>query len=322
MNIKHEIAHRKPQKMVPVMSPKKKYWKQFLKRYDLYLMLLLPMAWYVIFMYGPMYGLQIAFKDYLPTSGFWGSAWVGFEHFERFFNSFYFWRLIENTVTIQLFSLLLGFPIPILLALLINEIRAKKFQKILQNITYIPHFISVVVVVGMLSLFLDPDNGIVNIALSHLGIDPVAFMQKPEWFKSIFIGSNIWQSMGWQSIIYVAALSGVDPQLYEAARVDGATRLQRVIHVSIPAILPTIIILLILDIGHFMDIGFQKILLMQNDLNMSSSDVIATFTYRKGILEGDYSYTTAIGLFNAVINFILLILINQLARKKAETSLW
>ncbi|GGD61854.1 ABC transporter permease [Paenibacillus nasutitermitis] len=312
MNNKHEMAYR----------PQNKYWKQFLKRYDLYLMLLLPLAWYIIFMYMPMYGLQIAFKDYLPSNGFWGSTWVGFEHFERFFNSFYFWRLIENTVVIQIFSLLIGFPIPVLLALLINEIRVKKFQKLLQNITYIPHFISVVVIVGMLSLFLDPENGIINNAMSHFGVDPVPFMQKPEWFKSLFISSNIWQSMGWQSIIYVAALSGVDPQLYEAARVDGASRLQRVIHVSIPAILPTIIILLILDIGNFMDIGFQKILLMQNDLNMSSSDVIATFNYRKGILEGDYSYTTAIGLFNAVINFILLITINQIARKKAETSLW
>ncbi|MEC0239984.1 ABC transporter permease subunit [Paenibacillus dokdonensis] len=323
MNIKPEIAHRKPKKTVPVLSPKKKVWKkQFLKRYELYLMLLLPMAWYVIFMYGPMYGLQIAFKDYSPIRGFWGSEWIGFEHFERFFSSYYFWRLIKNTVTIQTVSLILGFPIPILLALLINEIRVNRFKKILQNITYIPHFISVVVVVGMLSLFLNQDHGIVNIALVHLGIDPVPFMQKPEWFKSLFIGSNIWTDMGWQSIIYIAALSGVDPQLYEAAKVDGATRLQRVIHVSIPAILPTIIILLILDIGHFMDIGFQKIILMQNDLNMSSSDVIATFTYRKGILDGDYSYTTAIGLFNAVINFILLISINQLARKKAETSLW
>lgn len=322
MNLKPEIVHRKSKKLAPILNPNKKFWKQMLKRYDLYLMLLLPMAWYVIFMYGPMYGLQIAFKDYLPISGFWGSEWVGLDHFKRFFSSFYFWRLIQNTVTIQLYSLIFGFPIPILLALLVNEIRVNKFKKTLQNITYIPHFISVVVVVGMLSLFLDPENGIVNIALSHLGIDPVPFMQKPEWFRFLFIGSNIWTGMGWQSIIYIAALSSVDPQLYEAARVDGASRLKRVIHVSIPAILPTIIILLILDIGNFMDIGFQKILLMQNDLNMSSSDVIATFTYRKGILEGDYSYTTAIGLFNAVINFILLILINQLARKKAETSLW
>ncbi|MBO0991918.1 ABC transporter permease [Bacillus sp. SD088] len=322
MNLKPEIAHRKSKETVPVPNPKKKLWKQILKRHQLYLMLLLPMAWYVIFTYGPMYGLQIAFKEYLPMNGFWGSEWIGFEHFKRFFSSYYFWRLIKNTVTIQLFSLIIGFPIPILLALLVNEIRMNKFKKTLQNITYIPHFISVVVVVGMLSLFLDPENGIVNIALSHFGIDSIPFMQKPEWFKFLFISSNIWTDMGWQSIIYIAALSGVDPQLYEAARVDGASRLQRVIHVSIPAILPTIIILLILDIGHFMDIGFQKILLMQNDLNMSSSDVIATFTYRKGILDGDYSYTTAIGLFNAVINFILLILINQLGKKKAETSLW
>lgn len=322
MNLNPEINHRKSKWMASILRPNKKLWKQVLKRYDIYLMLLLPMAWYVIFMYGPMYGLQIAFKDYLPISGFWGSEWVGLDHFKRFFSSFYFWRLIENTVTIQIYSLIFGFPIPILLALLINEIRINKFKKTLQNITYIPHFISVVVVVGMLSLFLDPGNGIVNVALSHLGIDPVPFMQKPEWFKFLYIGSNIWTSMGWQSIIYIAALSSVDPQLYEAARVDGASRFKRVIHVSIPAILPTVIILLILDIGNFMDIGFQKILLMQNDLNMSSSDVIATFTYRKGILEGDYSYTTAIGLFNAVINFILLISINQLARKKAETSLW
>lgn len=301
---------------------KKRLWKQILRRYDLYLMLLLPMAWYVILMYGPMYGLQIAFKDYLPINGFLGSEWVGFEHFKRFFSSYYFWRLIKNTITIEMFSLLFGFPIPILLALVVNEIRVNKFKKTLQNITYIPHFISVVVVVGMLNLFLDPDNGIVNIALSHLGVNPVPFMQKAEWFKFLFISSNIWTHMGWQSIIYIAALSGVNPQLYEAAKVDGASRFKRVLHISIPTILPTIIILFILDIGHFMDIGFQKILLMQNDLNMSSSDVIATYTYRKGILDGDYSYTTAIGLFDAIINFTLLIIVNQLAKKKAETSLW
>lgn len=322
MSLKPEISHQKSQKIAPVVNPKRKLWKQILKRYDLYLMLLLPMAWYILLMYGPMYGLQIAFKDYIPVNGFWGSEWVGLEHFKRFFDSYYFWRLIKNTITIEMFSLIFGFPIPILLALLVNEIRVKKFKKTLQNITYIPHFISVVVLVGMLSLFLDPQNGIINIALSHIGIDPVAYMQKAEWFKFLFISSNIWTNMGWQSIIYIAALSGVDPQLYEAATVDGASRLKRIIHVSIPAILPTIIILFILDIGHFMDIGFQKILLMQNDLNMSSSDVIATFTYRKGILDGEYSFTTAIGLFDAVINFILLILINQLARKKASTSLW
>lgn len=273
-------------------------------------------------MYGPMYGLQIAFKDYLPTNGFWGSRWVGLEHFKRFFFSYYFWRLIKNTVVIQLYSLLFNFPIPIFLALLVNEIRNEKFKKALQNITYIPHFISVVVIVGMLNLFLDPKSGIVNHALSYLGMKSIPFMQKPEWFRPLYIGSNIWANMGWQSIIYIAALSGVDPQLYEAATVDGASRLQKVIHISIPAIIPTIVILLILDIGGFMSIGFEKILLMQNDLTMSTSDVISTFNYRKGILGGDYSYTTAIGLFNSVINFILLITVNQIGKKKAEISLW
>lgn len=319
MNLKVEVAHKATEKVLP---KKKKLWKQILKRYDLYLMLILPIAWYVIFMYGPMYGLQIAFKNYIPTQGFWGSAWVGFENFRRFFSSYYFWRLIRNTITIKVFSIIFGFPIPILLALLVNEIRNNKYKKFLQNVTYIPHFISVVVIVGMLNLFLDPQNGIVNIILHSFGIHPIPFMQKAGWFKTLFISSNIWTNMGWQSIIYIAALSGVNPQLYEAAKVDGASRLQRIWHVSIPAILPTIIILFILDIGHFMDIGFEKILLMQNDLNMSASDVIATFNYRTGILNGEYSYTTAIGLFDAVINFILLVLLNQLARKKASTSLW
>lgn len=292
------------------------------KRYDLYLMVLLPMTWYIIFQYGPMYGLQIAFKDYFPIKGFLGSPWVGFENFHRFFSSYYFWRLIKNTVEIKAFSILFAFPIPILLALLVNEIRNNKYKKFLQNVTYIPHFISVVVIVGMLNLFLDPKSGLVNIILNGFGVDPVPFMQKAAWFKPLFISSNIWTDMGWQSIIYIAGLAGIDPQLYEAAKVDGASRLRRIWHISIPGILPIVIILLILDIGHFMDIGFEKVLLMQNDLNMASSDVIATFNYRIGILNGEYSYTTAIGLFDAVINFILIIIVNNIARKKTSTSLW
>ncbi len=297
-------------------------WKQIVKSYDLYLMLSLPIAWYIIFQYGPMYGLQIAFKDFNPSFGFLGSEWVGFENFTRFFESYYFGRLLWNTFSISIYSLLIAFPIPILLALLINEIRSNALKKWVQNITYIPHFISVVVIVGMLSLFLNPASGIVNTMLNALGIDSIAFMEKPGWFKSLFIGSNIWQSMGWQSIIYIAALAGIDPQLYEAAKMDGASRFQRIIHVSIPGILPVIIILLILDVGNFLNVGFEKILLMQNNLNMKSSDVIQTFVYRNGILNGDFSYSAAIGLFNSVINFILLIGINQFAKKKAEASLW
>ena len=296
--------------------------KRAVIRYDLYLMLILPIAYYIVFQYLPMYGLQIAFKDFNPAKGIFGSEWVGFDHFERFFSSYYFERLIWNTVSISLLSLLVAFPFPILLALLINEIRNDRFRKLLQNVTYMPHFISVVVIVGMLHLYLSPNGGLVNIILNALGFETIHFMERAEWFKPILIGSNIWQNMGWQSIIYIAALSGVNPQLYEAAMIDGATRMQRILHVSLPGIVPVIVILLILDIGHFMDVGFEKILLMQNNLNMEASDVISTFIYRNGILNGDYSYSAAIGLFNSVINFTLLVLVNGYARRKAETSLW
>lgn len=291
------------------------------KRYDLYLMLLLPIAWYLIFHYGPLYGLQIAFKNFNPAKGIMGSPWEGFGHFERFFDSYYFWRLLWNTVSINLFSLLIAFPIPIMLALLVNEIRSKTYSKWLQNITYIPHFISVVVIVGILNVFLSP-TGPINMLIEAVGGSSVRFLESAGWFKTIFIGSNIWQNMGWQSIIYIAALSGVNPQLYEAAKMDGASRLRRIWHVSLPGIAPVIVILLILDIGHFMNVGFEKILLMQNNLNLESSDVISTFVYTTGILKGEYSYTAAIGLFNSVINLILLLLVNRFARKTSETSLW
>ncbi|MEK3734379.1 MULTISPECIES: ABC transporter permease [Paenibacillus] len=294
---------------------------QMAKRYDLYLMLLVPMVWYLIFHYGPLYGLQIAFKNFNPAKGITGSEWVGFEHFTRFFDSYYFWRLLRNTLTINLFSLLLAFPIPIMLALLVNEIRSKTFSKWLQNVTYIPHFISVVVIVGILTVMLSA-NGPINMLIQALGGDPIRFMESAGWFKTIFIGSNIWQNMGWQSIIYIAALSGINPQLYEAAKMDGASRLRRIWHVSLPGIVPVIVILLILDVGQFMNIGFEKILLMQNNLNLESSDVISTFVYTTGILKGEYSYTAAIGLFNSVINLTLLLMVNRFARKTSETSLW
>ncbi|KRF03908.1 sugar ABC transporter permease [Paenibacillus sp. Soil766] len=296
--------------------------RQFRDKYDLLLMLLLPAAYYIIFQYGPMYGLQIAFKDFNPVKGIMGSPWVGFDHFERFFESYYFGRLLWNTLSISLFSLLFAFPIPIMLALLIHELPGKKFKKLLQNVSYVPHFISLVVVVGMLQLMLKPETGIVNVIIQAFGGHSIAFLEKSEWFKAIFISSGIWQNMGWQSIIYIAALAGIDPQQYEAAKIDGASRFKRLLHVSIPGIMPMILILLILDVGHFMNVGFEKILLMQNNLNMASSDVIATFIYRTGIQNGEYSFTTAIGLFNNMINLVLLLTINRYARKKAETSLW
>jgi putative aldouronate transport system permease protein len=291
------------------------------KSYDLYFMLLLPIAWYLIFHYGPLYGLQIAFKNFNPAKGILGSPWEGFGHFERFFDSYYFWRLLWNTVSINLFSLIIAFPIPIMLALLVNEIRSKSFSKWLQNITYIPHFISVVVIVGILNVFLSP-NGPINMLIEAFGGTSIRFLEAAGWFKTIFISSNIWQNMGWQSIIYIAALSGVNPQLYEAAKMDGASRLRRIWHVSLPGIASVVVILLILDVGHFMNVGFEKILLMQNNLNLESSDVISTFVYTTGILKGEYSYTAAIGLFNSVINLILLLMVNRFARKTSETSLW
>jgi len=284
-------------------------------------MLLLPMVWYLLFHYGPLYGLQIAFKNFNPARGIVGSDWAGFEHFLRFFNSYYFWRLLRNTLTINLLSLLVAFPIPILLALLINEIRNKAFSKWLQNITYIPHFISIVVVVGILTVMLST-KGPVNMLVQALGGSETRFLESAGWFKTVFIGSNIWQNMGWQSIIYIAALSGINPQLYEAAKMDGASRLRRIWHVSLPGITPIIVILLILDVGQFMNIGFEKILLLQNNLNLESSDVISTFVYTTGILKGEYSYTAAIGLFNSVINLVLLLIVNGFARRTSETSLW
>ncbi|SFK98884.1 putative aldouronate transport system permease protein [Paenibacillus sp. 1_12] len=309
-------------KPTSVWKNKNSLFKRMLVRYDLYLMLLLPLAWYITFQYVPIYGLQIAFKDYVAAKGIMGSEWVGLKQFERFFSSYYFWRLIWNTVSISLYTLLLGFPIPIALAILVNEIKHVDFKKWLQNVTYIPHFISVVVIVGMLQVFLAPSYGLINQLLVAIGKEPISFLLVPEWFKTLFVTSGIWQNMGWNSIIFIAALAGIDPSLYEAAMLDGASRFRRILSISIPGIMPTIVIMFILSIGHIMDVGFEKVLLMQHDLNLSSSEVIATFIFKEGIQKGEFSYTAAIGLFNSLINFTLLVVVNAVARKKSETSLW
>ncbi|MCS7460618.1 ABC transporter permease subunit [Paenibacillus doosanensis] len=287
----------------------------------LYIMVLPVIAYYLIFDYGPMYGLQIAFKDYSPGDGIWNSRWVGFDHFVEFFNSYYFWRLIRNTLLINVYELIFGFPAPIVLALLLNELRRQYFKRIVQTITYLPHFISVVVIVGMLVDFLARD-GVVNQLLATLGIASKSYLSEPEWFRFIYVSSGIWQGVGWGSIIYLAALSGIDPTLYEAAKVDGAGRWKQMIHITIPGIMPTIIILLILKMGSMMSVGSEKILLMYNPLTYDTADVISTFVYRKGILEASYSYTTAVGLFNAVIAFSLLILSNSISKRVSETKLW
>jgi putative aldouronate transport system permease protein len=296
--------------------------RSFRKNWDLYLLISPVIAYFLIFDYFPMYGVQIAFKNFMASKGIWGSPWIGFDHFERFFRSYYFDRLLRNTIEISLYSLLVGFPAPLILALMINEVRNKWFRRAVQTITYAPHFLSTVVVVGIVIMLLSTQKGIVNHVIEWTGGTKISFMTEPAWFKTIYVFSGVWQSVGWGSIIYLAALAGVDPQLHEAAIMDGASRLQRIYHINIPAIMPTIVILLILNMGHVMSVGFEKVYLMQNDLNMESSDVISTYVYRSGIIGAQYSFSAAIGLFNSIVNFILLIAVNFTARRLNETSLW
>jgi putative aldouronate transport system permease protein len=287
----------------------------------IYIMLLPIVAYYLIFHYGPMYGVLIAFEDYNPTKGILGSTWLGAQNFVLFFRSFYFSRTVVNTLAINLLDLVVGFPAPIVLALMLNEIHFNPFQRLVQTVTYMPHFVSVVVVVGMLVDFLARD-GLVNNVLASFGLPPTAFMQKPEWFRIIFVGSGIWQHVGWGSIIYLAAISAIDPTLYEASMVDGADRFRQIWHITLPGIMPTIVILLILRMGSMMSVGYEKILLMYNPLTMETADVISTYVYRKGILGSDWSFSAAVGLFNSVINFALLIFANRFSHRVSETSLW
>ncbi|MEA1011119.1 MULTISPECIES: ABC transporter permease [Bacillus cereus group] len=295
--------------------------KSFRKNWELYLLISPVIAYFIVFHYIPMYGVQIAFKDFIATLGIWDSPWVGMKHFERFFNSYYFWRLIKNTLIIGIYTLAVAFPIPIIIALMLNEVRNSKFKKFVQTVIYAPHFLSTVVVVGMLILFLKPD-GLINQIIILVGGKPIAFMSEPSWFKTLYVFSDVWQTMGWSSIIYLSALTAVDYSLHESAMIDGASRLQRIWHINIPTIMPTIIILFILNAGSVMSVGFEKVFLMQNTLNMSTSDVISTFVYRSGIEQAEYSFSAAIGLFNSIINFIMLVMVNFFAKKVNQTSLW
>jgi putative aldouronate transport system permease protein len=287
----------------------------------IYVMLLPVVAYYIIFHYGPMYGLQIAFKDFSPAKGFLGSPWEGFKHFEDFFGSVYFGRILSNTLLLSLYSLIFFFPAGILFALLLNELRSNKLRRAVQTISYMPHFISMVVIVGMLFDFLARD-GLINNLLAWLGVEAVPFMRTAGWFRTIYISSEIWQNIGWSSIVYLAAISSVNPTLYEAARMDGANRWRQMWHVTLPGIMPTVTIMLILFIGKFMTVGFEKIILMYNPVIYETADVIQTYVYRKGILEANFSYSAAVGLFNAVISFALLITANAVAKKLGETKLW
>lgn len=288
--------------------------KRIAHNYDLYLLFLPVIVYYVVFHYVPMYGIVVAFKDYVPTLGAMKSPWVGLQNFKNFFSSFYFTRIMKNTLGISFMQLIFGFPASIILALFINELKNGPFKKVVQNATFIPHFLSTVVIVGMVVAFTKLDSGIINIIIQAFGGKQVSFMESVSWFKPLFVLSGIWQNMGWDSMIYIGALAGINPELFEAASIDGASRFQKMIRISIPCILPTIIILLLLNLGRIMNVGFEKALLMQNNLNMDSSDIISTFVYQRGILRGDYGLSTAVGLFNSAINCILLLTTNKITK--------
>ncbi|WP_246066808.1 ABC transporter permease [Paenibacillus koleovorans] len=295
---------------------------RILNRDKYLLILILPvLLYYFIFHYIPMYGVIIAFKNFKPLKGILGSDWVGFKYFIMFFDSVYFWRLLKNTLLISIYSFVWSFPVPIFFALMLNEVREGLFKKAVQTISYLPHFISIVVICGMIVNFTG-QHGIVNTALGWIGIGPIPFLSEPSWFRDIYISSGIWQGFGWGSIIYLAAIAGIDPQLYEAANIDGANRWQKMWYITLPCLVPTIVILLILNAGNLMDVGFEKINLLYNPTTYETADVISTYVYRQGIQRADYSYSTAIGLFNNVINLILLVIVNRISRKVSETSLW
>lgn len=307
-----------------MMKKKKGLLAKIEKNIDLYALMLVPLIYILLFKYYPMYGAQIAFRDFNPVDGILGSPWVGLKHFSAFLNSYLFERLIRNTLGISVYSLVAGFPIPILLAILLNYSTSRRFKKTVQMVTYAPHFISTVVMVGMVMQFLGQRNGLINNMIALLGGSRIDFMGTPAYLWSIYVWSGIWQGMGYSSIIYISALSGVDPELHEAAIVDGANIPQRIRHIDLPSILPTMMILLILSCGGILSVGFEKIYLLQNNLNLSVSEVINTYVYKTGLASalGNYSYSSAIGLFTSVINFILLMLVNRLVKIASGQSLW
>ncbi|MDT8715665.1 sugar ABC transporter permease [Clostridium sp. 19966] len=295
--------------------------KDFKKNKELYLLVLPVVLFYLVFCYKPMYGVIIAFKDFNPSKGILGSNWIGFKYFTDFFSSYYFVRLMKNTLIISVTSLILGFPAPILLALLINELRVKWFSRIVQTITYIPHFVSLIVVCGMIVDFSQIGGVLSSIVEFFIG-KQVNLLSVPSYFVPLYVSTNIWKEIGFSSIIYIAALMGIDQQLYEAAQIDGANKWKQLLHVTLPGIAPMIIIMFILAMGGLLNVGYEKIILLYNPMIYSTSDVISTFVYRRGLLENNFGYSTAVGLFNSIINFILIYATNKISRKVNDTSLW
>ncbi len=304
------------------MKKKDRFIKAFQRDKLLWVMLILPISYFVIFHYIPMAGITMSFVDYNPNLGVFGSEFVGLKYFEQFFSNPDAWLIIFNTFYLSFLTLIFGFPAPIIIALLLNECQTARFKKTIQTITYMPNFISVVVIVGMLVNFFNPTNGVVNTFLNMFGLESINFMGEPEWFRPLYVGSNIWQFAGWTSIIYLSALSAIDPSLYEAAKVDGASRLKQLLRITLPQLLPTITIMFIIRMGTLMTIGFEKINLMYSPALYDVADVISTYVYRRGILNAEFSFGTAVGLLNSVVNTVLLVSVNWLSKKTSENSLW
>lgn len=296
--------------------------QQIIRDWQLYVLLLPTLAYYIIFHYWPMYGVQIAFKQFSAAKGITGSDWVGLEHFERFFQSYQFTTLLKNTLALSFYELIFTFPIPILFALLLNQLSSSKFRKIVQNVFYAPHFITTVVVASLLFVMLSPRSGVINHLIVLFGGDPIFFMNDEGWFRFLYVASSVWQTTGWSSIIYLGALANVNPELYEAADVDGANRFQKMLRIDLPSIIPTAVIVLILTSGNLMSVGFEKAYLMQTPLNLDKSEIISTYVYKVGLLQVQYSYSAAIGLFNTLINLTLLLSVNFISRKVTRTGLW
>lgn len=302
----------------------RRIWLDICRDYQIYLFLLPALIYFVIFCYIPMGGIQIAFKNYKPIQGIWGSSFVGMKHFVRFFSSYQAENVIFNTLFISLYQLIASFPIPIALALLMNQLRSQGLKKTLQTVTYAPHFVSVPAVVGMIIVMLSPSSGgVFYKALDALcGGKAGVPMGNSNWFSTIYVVSGIWQHAGWDAIIYIAALSAIDPALYEAAEIDGAGKMKKILYIDLPSILPTAVIMLILNSGKIMSVGFEKVLLMQNPMNLEASEIISTYVYKQGLLNREYSYSTAISLFNSMVNFILIVTVNFAAGKMADTRIW
>ena len=288
----------------------------------LHVMALPGLIYLAIFQYGPMYGVLMAFQNFRAVDGIWGSQWIGFEQFRRFFNHPFFAQLIANTLIINVYQLVFFFPLPIIFALLLNEVRGSLFKRSVQTVSYLPNFISTVAIVGMLIMFLSPTDGFINRIVFFFTGDTIHFMARPEWFRALYIFVDIWSGLGWGAIIYIAALAGVNPELYESAVLDGAGRIKMMRHISIPSIAPTIIILLLLRLGQMMSLGHEQVLLMQNPLNMQYSEVISTFVFRRGLEFNDFSFAQAVSVFNSGINIVILVCANAISRKVSETSLW